>query len=110
MDLQWRGVEARHEIVLFLLSKAIDENWGDIEAVTMLFLLVLQQDLSPALVVATYQLGQTTLFAVRAGVGLANFARTWRNNKWNDVIGRSCWKDWHASYAIGCSWWHIVDV
>ncbi|WP_409449167.1 transglycosylase SLT domain-containing protein [Acinetobacter baumannii] len=30
----------------------------------------------PALVVATYQLGQTAIFAVRAGVGLASFARS----------------------------------
>ncbi|MDR8433308.1 replication protein, partial [Acinetobacter baumannii] len=48
----------------------------DIKAVTIAVAAGIASRFVPALVMATYQLGQTALFAVRAGVGLANFART----------------------------------
>ncbi|MDR8274266.1 hypothetical protein FPK74_23585, partial [Acinetobacter baumannii] len=56
--------------------ETVIENWDDIKAVTIAVAAGIASRFVPALVMATYQLGQTALFAVRAGVGLANFART----------------------------------
>lgn len=76
MDLQWQGVEARLVNSVVPAIETVIENWGDIKAVTIAVSAGIATRFVPALVVATYQLGQTALFAVRAGVGLANFART----------------------------------
>ncbi|WP_373882657.1 transglycosylase SLT domain-containing protein [Acinetobacter pittii] len=76
MDLQWQGVEARLVNSVVPAIETVIENWDDIKAVTIAVAAGIASRFVPALVMATYQLGQTALFAVRAGVGLANFART----------------------------------
>lgn len=76
MDLQWQGVEARLVNSVVPAIETVIENWDDIKAVTIAVSAGIATRFVPALVMATYQLGQTALFAVRAGVGLANFART----------------------------------
>ncbi len=75
MDLQWQGVEARLVNSVVPAIETVIENWGDIKAVTIAVSAGIATRFVPALVVATYQLGQTAIFAVRAGVGLASFAR-----------------------------------
>lgn len=76
MDLQWQGVEARLINSVVPAIETVIENWDDIEAVTIAVSAGIATRFVPALVVATYQLGQTAIFAVRAGVGLASFARS----------------------------------
>ncbi|HCQ9596116.1 TPA: transglycosylase SLT domain-containing protein [Acinetobacter baumannii] len=76
MDLQWQGVEARLINSVVPAIETVIENWDDIKAVTIAVSAGIATRFVPALVVATYQLGQTAIFAVRAGVGLASFART----------------------------------
>ncbi|MCZ6920315.1 transglycosylase SLT domain-containing protein [Acinetobacter baumannii] len=76
MDLQWQGVEARLVNSVVPAIETVIENWDDIKAVTIAVSAGIATRFVPALVVATYQLGQTAIFAVRAGVGLASFART----------------------------------
>ncbi|MDF7839325.1 replication protein [Acinetobacter baumannii] len=76
MDLQWQGIEARLVNSVVPAIETVIENWDDIKAVTIAVSAGIATRFVPALVMATYQLGQTALFAVRAGVGLANFART----------------------------------
>ncbi|AOP63073.1 Replication protein [Acinetobacter baumannii DU202] len=75
MDLQWQGVEARLVNSVVPAIETVIENWDDIKAVTIAVSAGIATRFVPALVVATYQLGQTAIFAVRAGVGLASFAR-----------------------------------
>ncbi|HAV4463458.1 TPA: transglycosylase SLT domain-containing protein [Acinetobacter baumannii] len=75
MDLQWQGVEARLINSVVPAIETVIENWDDIKAVTIAVSAGIATRFVPALVVATYQLGQTAIFAVRAGVGLASFAR-----------------------------------
>ncbi|SSU93668.1 transglycosylase SLT domain-containing protein [Acinetobacter baumannii] len=76
MDLQWQGVEARLVNSVVPAIETVIENWDDIKAVAIAVSAGIATRFVPALVVATYQLGQTAIFAVRAGVGLASFART----------------------------------
>ncbi len=76
MDLQWQGVEARLINSVVPAIETVIENWDDIKAVTIAVSAGIATRFVPALVVATYQLGQTAIFAVRAGVGLASFARS----------------------------------
>ncbi|MDC5154342.1 transglycosylase SLT domain-containing protein [Acinetobacter baumannii] len=76
MDLQWQGVEARLVNNVVPAIETVIENWDDIKAVTIAVSAGIATRFVPALVIATYQLGQTAIFAVRAGVGLASFART----------------------------------
>ncbi|MBZ0429614.1 transglycosylase SLT domain-containing protein [Acinetobacter baumannii] len=76
MDLQWQGVEARLVNSVVPAIETVIENWDDIKAVTIAVSAGIATRFVPALVVATYQLGQTAIFAVRAGVGLASFARS----------------------------------
>lgn len=76
MDLQWQGVEARLVNSVVPAIETVIENWDDIKAVTIAVSAGIATRFVPALVIATYQLGQTAIFAVRAGVGLASFART----------------------------------
>ncbi len=52
------------------------DNWSEIKAVTIAVAAGIAARFVPALVVATYQLGQTAIFALRAQVGLFSFART----------------------------------
>ena len=52
------------------------DNWSEIKAVTIAVAAGIAARFVPALVVATYQLGQTAVFALRAQVGLFSFART----------------------------------
>lgn len=75
MDLQWQGVEVRLVNSVVPAIETVIENWDDIKAVTIAVSAGIATRFVPALVVATYQLGQTAIFAVRAGVGLASFAR-----------------------------------
>ncbi|MBR7723760.1 transglycosylase SLT domain-containing protein [Acinetobacter nosocomialis] len=76
MDLQWQGVEARLVNNVVPAIETVIENWDDIKAVTIAVSAGIATRFVPALVVATYQLGQTAIFAVRAGVGLASFVRS----------------------------------
>ncbi|MCG6640884.1 transglycosylase SLT domain-containing protein [Acinetobacter baumannii] len=76
MDLQWQGIEARLVNNIVPAIETVIENWDDIKAVTIAVSAGIATRFVPALVVATYQLGQTAIFAVRAGVGLASFARS----------------------------------
>ncbi len=76
MDLQWQGVEARLVNSVVPAIETVIENWDDIKAVTIAVSAGIATRFVPALVVATYQLGQTAIFAVRAGLGLASFARS----------------------------------
>ncbi|AKJ45935.1 transglycosylase SLT domain-containing protein [Acinetobacter baumannii] len=76
MDLQWQGVEVRLVNSVVPAIETVIENWDDIKAVTIAVSAGITTRFVPALVVATYQLGQTAIFAVRAGVGLASFARS----------------------------------
>ncbi|ENN2190044.1 transglycosylase SLT domain-containing protein [Acinetobacter baumannii] len=76
MDLQWQGVEARLVNNVVPAIETVIENWDDIKAVTIAVSAGIATRFVPALVVATYQLGQTAIFAVRAGVGLASFAKS----------------------------------
>ena len=76
MDLQWQGVEARLVNNVVPAIETVIENWDDIKAVTIAVSAGIATRFVTALVVATYQLGQTAIFAVRAGVGLASFARS----------------------------------
>lgn len=76
MDLQWQGVEVRLVNSVVPAIETVIENWDDIKAVTIAVSAGIATRFVPALVVATYQLGQTAIFAVRAGVGLASFARS----------------------------------
>ncbi|MDQ8917327.1 transglycosylase SLT domain-containing protein [Acinetobacter baumannii] len=76
MDLQWQGLENRLINNVVPAVKMVIENWDDIKAVTIAVSAGIATRFVPALVVATYQLGQTAIFAVRAGVGLASFARS----------------------------------
>lgn len=76
MDLQWQGVEARLVNSVVPAIETVIENWDDIKAVAIAVSAGIATRFVPALVVATYQLGQTAIFAVRAGVGLASFARS----------------------------------
>ncbi|QOJ61212.1 transglycosylase SLT domain-containing protein [Acinetobacter baumannii] len=76
MDLQWQGLENRLINNVVPAVKMVIDNWGEIKAIAIAVSAGIATRFVPALVVATYQLGQTALFAVRAGVGLANFART----------------------------------
>ncbi len=75
MDLQWQGLENRLINNVVPAVKMVIDNWDDIKAVTIAVSAGIATRFVPALVVATYQLGQTAIFAVRAGVGLASFAR-----------------------------------
>ncbi|WP_407514513.1 transglycosylase SLT domain-containing protein [Acinetobacter baumannii] len=76
MDLQWQGVEARLVNSVVPAIETVIENWDDIKAVAIAVSAGIATRFVPALVVATYQLGRTAIFAVRAGVGLASFARS----------------------------------
>ncbi|KCX92039.1 transglycosylase SLT domain protein [Acinetobacter baumannii 6112] len=76
MDLQWQGLENRLINNVVPAVKMVIDNWDDIKAVTIAVSAGIATRFVPALVVATYQLGQTAIFAVRAGVGLASFARS----------------------------------
>ncbi|EHU1953804.1 transglycosylase SLT domain-containing protein [Acinetobacter baumannii] len=76
MDLQWQGVEARLINSVVPAIETVIENWDDIKAVTIAVSAGIATRFVPSLIVATYQLGQTAIFAVRAGVGLASFARS----------------------------------
>ncbi|MEB3855661.1 transglycosylase SLT domain-containing protein [Acinetobacter nosocomialis] len=76
MDLQWQGVEVRLVNSVVPAIETVIENWDDIKAVTIAVSAGIATRFIPALVVATYQLGKTAIFAVRAGVGLASFARS----------------------------------
>ncbi|WP_198080428.1 transglycosylase SLT domain-containing protein [Acinetobacter calcoaceticus] len=76
MDLQWQGIEARLVNSVVPAIETVIEHWDDIKAVTIAVSAGIATRFVPALVVATYQLGQTAIFAVRAGVGLVSFARS----------------------------------
>ncbi|OIF35656.1 replication protein [Acinetobacter baumannii] len=75
MDLQWQGLENRLINNVVPAVKMVIDNWGEIKAIAIAVSAGIATRFVPALVVATYQLGQTAIFAVRAGVGLASFAR-----------------------------------
>ncbi|MFX8461543.1 transglycosylase SLT domain-containing protein [Acinetobacter baumannii] len=76
MDLQWQGLENRLINNVVPAVKMVIDNWGEIKAIAIAVSAGIATRFVPALVVATYQLGQTAIFAVRAGVGLASFARS----------------------------------
>ncbi|MFA3129910.1 transglycosylase SLT domain-containing protein [Acinetobacter pittii] len=76
MDLQWQGLEYRMINNVVPAVKMVVDNWSEIKAVTIAVAAGIAARFVPALVVATYQLGQTAVFALRAQVGLFSFART----------------------------------
>lgn len=76
MDLQWQGLEYRMINNVVPAVKIVVDNWSEIKAVTIAVAAGIAARFVPALVVATYQLGQTAVFALRAQVGLFSFART----------------------------------
>lgn len=76
MDLQWQGLEYRMINNVVPAVKIVVDNWSEIKAVTIAVAAGIAARFVPALVVATYQLGQTAIFALRAQVGLFSFART----------------------------------
>lgn len=76
MDLQWQGLENRLINNVVPAVKMVIDNWDEIKAIAIAVSAGIATRFVPALVVATYQLGQTAIFAVRAGVGLASFARS----------------------------------
>ncbi|MCA4378838.1 transglycosylase SLT domain-containing protein [Acinetobacter baumannii] len=76
MDLQWQGLEYRMINNVVPALKMVVDNWSEIKAVTIAVAAGIAARFVPALVVATYQLGQTAVFALRAQVGLFSFART----------------------------------
>ncbi|QNX27997.1 transglycosylase SLT domain-containing protein [Acinetobacter seifertii] len=76
MDLQWQGLEYRMINNVVPAIKMVVDNWSEIKAVTIAVAAGIAARFVPALVVATYQLGQTAIFALRAQVGLFSFART----------------------------------
>ncbi len=76
MDLQWQGLEYRMINNVVPAVKMVVNNWSEIKAVTIAVAAGIAARFVPALVVATYQLGQTAVFALRAQVGLFSFART----------------------------------
>lgn len=76
MDLQWQGLEYRMVNKVVPAVKMVVDNWSDIKAVTIAVAAGIAARFVPALVVASYQLGQTAIFALRAQVGLLSFART----------------------------------
>lgn len=76
MDLQWQGLEYRMINNVVPAVKMVVNNWSEIKAVTIAVAAGIAARFVPALVVATYQLGQTAIFALRAQVGLFSFART----------------------------------
>lgn len=76
MDLQWQGLEYRMINNVVPAVKMVVDNWSEIKAVTIAVAAGIAARFVPALVVATYQLGQTAIFALRAQVGLFSFART----------------------------------
>ncbi|MFH4237916.1 replication protein, partial [Acinetobacter baumannii] len=59
MDLQWQGVEARLVNSVVPAIETVIENWDDIKAVTIAVAAGIASRFVPALVMATYQLGQT---------------------------------------------------
>ncbi|MEQ1214313.1 transglycosylase SLT domain-containing protein [Acinetobacter nosocomialis] len=76
MDLQWQGLENRLINNVVPAVKMVIDNWGEIKAIAIAVSAGIATRFVPALVLASYQLGQTAIFAVRAGVGLASFARS----------------------------------
>lgn len=68
MDLQWQGVEARLVNNVVPAIETVIENWDDIKAVTIAVSAGIATRFVPALVVATYQLGQTAIL---------QFVRAW---------------------------------
>ncbi|MBJ8503589.1 transglycosylase SLT domain-containing protein [Acinetobacter seifertii] len=76
MDLQWQGLEYRMINNIVPAVKMVVDNWSQIKTVTIAVAAGIAARFVPALVVATYQLGQTAIFALRAQVGLFSFART----------------------------------
>ncbi|HFK9535078.1 TPA: transglycosylase SLT domain-containing protein [Acinetobacter baumannii] len=76
MDLQWQGLENRLINNVVPAVKMVIDNWGEIKAIAIAVSAGIATRFVPALVLASYQLGQTALFAARAGVGLASFARS----------------------------------
>ncbi|WP_032031620.1 transglycosylase SLT domain-containing protein [Acinetobacter sp. 1396970] len=76
MDLQWQGLENRLINNVVPAVKMVIDNWGEIKAIAIAVSAGIATRFVPALVVATYQLGQTAIFALRAQVGLFSFART----------------------------------
>lgn len=76
MDIQWQGLEYRMINNVVPAVKMVVDNWSEIKAVTIAVAAGIAARFVPALVAATYQLGQTAVFALRAQVGLFSFART----------------------------------
>lgn len=68
MDLQWQGVEVRLVNSVVPAIETVIENWDDIKAVTIAVSAGIATRFVPALVVATYQLGQTAIL---------QFVRAW---------------------------------
>ncbi|KOR15150.1 replication protein [Acinetobacter sp. C15] len=76
MDLQWQGVEARLVNNVVPVLQDVAENWDQIKGVTIAVAAGLSARLVPSLILTSIQLVQTSIFAVRAGVGLIGFSRS----------------------------------
>lgn len=76
MDLQWQGVEARLVNNIVPVLQDVAENWDQIKGVTIAVAAGLSARLVPSLILTSIQLVQTSIFAVRAGVGLIGFSRS----------------------------------
>lgn len=76
MDLQWQGVEARLVNNVVPVLQDVAENWDQIKGVTIAVAAGLSARLVPSLILTSIQLVQTSIFSVRAGVGLIGFSRS----------------------------------
>lgn len=76
MDLQWQGVEARLVNNIVPVLQDVAANWDQIKGATIAVAAGLSARLIPALIVTSFQLAQTSIFAIRASVGLVGFARS----------------------------------
>ncbi|WP_342049671.1 transglycosylase SLT domain-containing protein [Acinetobacter nosocomialis] len=76
MDLQWQGLENRLINNVVPAVKMVIDNWGEIKAIAIAVSAGIATRFVPALVLASYQLGQTALFAARAGIGLYSFSKS----------------------------------
>lgn len=76
MDLQWQGLENRLINNVVPAVKMVIDNWDEIKAIAIAVSAGIATRFVPALVLASYQLGQTALFAARAGIGLYSFSKS----------------------------------
>ncbi len=63
MDLQWQGLEYRMINNVVPAIKMVVDNWSEIKAVTIAVAAGIAARFGPVSSVATYQLGQTAIFA-----------------------------------------------